>query len=170
MKISSNLSGSHVAAAVVLDRARKKEQFTTDEDSYNISYLRGEWSIKSTSIFWLIEIKQYIYLKDKCLWLFSLFVVFEIDAYINIKYWVTKIALLGLRFLDNRVRRWSSNSAVVVVVSRHLSSLYKMHCALKAKQSNIAKTLCTNPKHCPVVTLMYPFIPQSVPQLFFTSQ
>ena len=60
MKISSNLSGSHVAAAVVLDLARKKEQFTTDEDSYNISYLRGEWSIKSTSIFGLIEIKQYI--------------------------------------------------------------------------------------------------------------
>ena len=60
MKISSNLSGSHVAAAVVLDQARKKEQFTTDEDSYNTSYLRGEWSIKSTSIFWLIEIKQYL--------------------------------------------------------------------------------------------------------------
>jgi len=43
-----------------LDQARKKEQFTTDEDSYNTSYLRGEWSIKSTSIFSLIEIKQYI--------------------------------------------------------------------------------------------------------------
>jgi len=47
----SSYLGSHVAAAVVLDQARKKEQFTTDEDSYNTSYLRGEWSIKSTSIF-----------------------------------------------------------------------------------------------------------------------